>query len=71
MSELTHEFLHHLRDTIILLGGGTRIADLAQKAEAATQREVDELRQINIRLIDTTKYRLTVLNSVTITGGDQ
>lgn len=62
----TTTFLHHLRDTIIILGGGTKLADMAECAESATEADIDELRRVNIRLIDSTKERLVNINTMTI-----
>jgi hypothetical protein len=67
---MTSEFLHHLRDTIILLGGGTHLANLVEQAGSAKEGDVDELRRINIRLIDATKERLVNLNSLRIAVED-
>lgn len=67
---MTKEFLHHLRDTIILLGGGTRIASMVERAESANAADVDELRRLNCRLIDATKERLVNINSLTITSAE-
>lgn len=64
---MTTEFLHHLRDTIILLGGGTRLANMVERAESATPQDVDELRKTNLRLIDATKDKLVQLNSLAVT----
>lgn len=66
---MTNEFLHHLRDTIILLGGGTRLADMAKGAESSTARDVAELRQTNIRLIEATKDKLVNLNALSVKTG--
>ena len=66
---MTTEFLHHLRDTFILLGGGTRLANMVERAESATQQEVDDLRKTNMRLIDAAKDKLVNLNSIAVTTG--
>lgn len=63
---MTKQFLHHLRDTIIILGGGTYIANMAENAESATEHDIDELRRFNLKLIDTTKRRLENMNSLTV-----
>lgn len=62
----TTTFLHHLRDTIIILGGGTKIANMVENAGTASEADVDELRRVNIRLIDSTKERLVNINTMTI-----
>jgi hypothetical protein len=67
---MTSEFLHHLRDTIILLGGGTKIANMVEHAETASAADVDELRRLNLRLIDATKERLASINRLTIVADD-
>ena len=63
---MTNEFLHHLRDTIILLGGGTKIANMVERAESASAADVDELRRLNCRLIDLTKERLFSINKLSV-----
>lgn len=63
---MTQEFLHHLRNTVILLGGGTQLADMVERAEAATGADVDELRRLNLRLIDATKDRLAGIGAITV-----
>jgi hypothetical protein len=66
--KMTSEFLHHLRDTILLLGGGAALAEMVERAESASDSDVDELRRINCRLIDATKERLANLNKISIVG---
>ena len=66
---MTSEFLHHLRNTIILLGGGTHLANMVERAEAATGADVDELRQLNLRLLDATKDRLASIGTITLATG--
>ena len=63
---LTAEFLHHLRTTIIMLGGGTKLANMVERAESASATDVDELRQLNINLIDSAKDRLANINTITV-----
>jgi hypothetical protein len=68
MDAATHtaQFLHHLRDTIVLLGGGTQLANMVERADVVTESDVDEVRRINCRLIDATKERLVNLNKLSI-----
>jgi hypothetical protein len=66
--KMTSEFLHYLRDTILLLGGGAALAEMVERAESASDSDVDELRRINCRLIDATKERLANLNKISIVG---
>ena len=60
------EFFHHLRDTIILLSGETEIADLLEKPDDITKSYVDNLRQLNCKLIDATKHKLVNINKIQV-----
>jgi hypothetical protein len=59
---------HHLRDTILLLGGKAEIADLLIKSQdyGITEADVDELRRYNMSLIDNVKSRLDCISKTTI-----
>lgn len=61
-----NDFYHHLRDTIILLGGGTEIANLAAKPGEITGDDVEALRNHNCRLITQAKDRLVNLNYLAV-----
>lgn len=62
------EFRHHLRNTLLLLGGKQEIADLLVKSQdfEVTEGDVDQLRKYNIALIEQTKDRLVNLNTIKI-----
>jgi hypothetical protein len=57
---------HHLRSTILLLGGDPQIADLLSKSEdyAITEEDVMNVKRYNMDLIDGLKSRLTSLPSL-------
>ena len=63
------DFRHHLRDTILLLGGEQEIADLLIKSQDGFVKEADieKLRNYNISLFDRVKSRLRNLNRLEIT----
>jgi hypothetical protein len=67
-SESDFDFRHHLRDTILLLGGKQEIADLLVKSQDGQIKEadVDALRNYNIGLFTATKQRLNGLNKLRI-----
>jgi len=62
------DFRHHLRDTILLLGGKLEIANLLRKSKDATisEKDVDDLRNYNCLLFGLAKDRLRDLNSIKI-----
>jgi hypothetical protein len=61
-----NEFLYHLRDTIVLLGGRIDIADRLLVLELLDESDVDALRLYNIGLLDSTKERLVSINKVSV-----
>lgn len=70
------DFRHHLRDTILLLGGKKEIADLLMKSQDGllSESDIDELRNYNCTLINGVKARLSELNRLkvrVIREGDQ
>ena len=67
---MKESFYHHLRDIIILLGGGTRIANMAANPNGLSDADVDELRRLNCRLIDAAKERLVSINKIELEPGD-
>lgn len=74
MSKLTQvqrDFLHHLHDTVILLGGGTKVANMIDRTEALSESDVEELRDINYRLITSTKDRLVGVHSTSVVTTDE
>ena len=60
------QFLHHLHDTVILLGAPPWIADLLNNPEAITADHIDRLRRYTCELIDATKGRLVALNTISV-----
>ena len=62
------EFCHHLHDTIILLGGSRRIADLLTKSKDAsiTDDDIDILRTYNLLLSDQIKERLAGVHTLKV-----
>ncbi len=62
----SHNFFHHLRDTIILLGGEIEIANLLEKPDEITESDVDNLRRFNCKLIDATKDKLVNINKIKV-----
>jgi hypothetical protein len=63
---MNDQFMHHLRDTIILLGGRLQIANLLRNPEALREADVDRLKQYNIDLETRLKNRLADTNKMTI-----
>ena len=66
---LTADFIYHLRDTIVLLGGPANICDLLNAPEAIKADDVDALRRFNCGLIDATKQKLAGINKITVVVG--
>jgi hypothetical protein len=62
------DFLHHLHDTIILLGGRKEIARLLMKSQdyQITRSDIDELRKYNGALIDQIKDRLANIHKIKV-----
>jgi GTPase involved in cell partitioning and DNA repair len=60
------DFLHHLHDTLVLLGLDPQLAKLLNNPSDITQASVDELRNLNCRMIGATKDRLVALNKIDI-----
>ncbi|MGB8369467.1 MAG: hypothetical protein WCF71_09280 [Verrucomicrobiia bacterium] len=63
------DFRHHLRDTILLLGGELEIADLLVKSQDGfiNEADIEKLRNYNIGLFAKAKSRLRNLNRLKIT----
>lgn len=63
-----YEFVHRLYNTVLLLGGEKRIADLVTKLKdnAITLGDADELRNYNCDLISLAKNRLAYLSTMKI-----
>lgn len=60
------EFLHHLHDTLVLLGGDRRIAELLNHPDLITAQDVDDLRKYTAQLFEATKSKLVSINSSTV-----
>jgi hypothetical protein len=62
------DFLQHLHDTIILLGGKKEIARLLMKSQdyQITRSDIDELRKYNSALIDQIKDRLANIHKIKV-----
>lgn len=56
-----NDFLHYLRNTIILLGGRVDIADRLLVIDLLGESDVDALRQYNIDLLESLKDRFANL----------
>ncbi|HVC93458.1 MAG TPA: hypothetical protein VND64_07190 [Pirellulales bacterium] len=65
------EFFHHLHDTIVLLGGGTRIAKMVERYDRLTESDADELRDYNANLIALTKDKLANIHKLKIRASDE
>jgi hypothetical protein len=65
------DFRHHLRDTIILLGGRREIAEILVKSLDGQVKEADVefLRNYNIGLLTATRQRLNDLNKLKLAPG--
>lgn len=64
------DFLHHLHDTIILLGGGMDIAQMVDRCPGdITDADTDRLRLYNIKLGTLTKDKLVNVHKLTIDVG--
>jgi hypothetical protein len=70
MNEL-NQFLHHLHDTLILLGGDKRIAELLNHPELITTQDVTALCWYTDQLMNATKDKLVNINTrkVTVSRG--
>lgn len=60
------EFLHHLHDALILLGGRRDIAEMLLRPELIDESAVDALRQYGIDLQDSLKDRLVNVNKIEV-----
>ncbi len=71
MTKQKEKFLHHLRDTIILLGVEVELANLIVAPNDIAESDIDRLRQFNIMLIEATKNKLANINKMKIVLGDR
>jgi len=60
------KYLHHLHDTIILLGGKGEISEKIIHLEEVTERDIDNLCQYNIDLIDSVKFKLDKIHTIKV-----
>ncbi len=60
------EFLHHLHDTLILLGADAEFAELIEFPDSISSDKVDDLRRYNCKLINDTKRRLVNINKLVV-----
>jgi len=65
--KLMTEVLHCLHDTIVLLGGDRRIAELLNHPELITSQDVADLRRYTSQLLEATKAKLVCVNAKSIT----
>jgi hypothetical protein len=65
--ESVNEFLRHMHDIVVLLGGDRRFAELLNHPELITARDVDDLRRYSVQLLDATKDKLLGVNTRTVT----
>lgn len=65
---LIRELIHHLSDTISLLGGGEHLVTKLRQVEEKpiTTEIIEDIREYNIGRIDEVKTRLHLLNSTTV-----
>lgn len=68
MNPLT-EFLRHLHDTVVLLGGDRRVAELLNHPELITAQDVADLRRYTSQLLEATKAKLVGINTRSIAVG--
>lgn len=68
MNEHELDFLHHLKDTLILLGCCRDVWERVQRAKDAgfTADDVAALRRFNITLLEDSKLRMASLNKISI-----
>jgi len=60
------EFMHHLYDTLILLGGRADIADMLRHPDQIDESALDTLRQYNTDLTIGIKDRLANVNTTEV-----
>jgi hypothetical protein len=60
------EFMHHLYDTLILLGGRPDIAEMLRHPDQIDESALNALRQYNIDLTTAVKDRLANVNTTEV-----
>ena len=63
------DFLHYLRDALILLGGRIDIADKLEHLSDISEADVDDMRQYVINLTEDIKRRIEAQHKMTIRVG--
>ena len=68
---LKREFIHHISDTLALLGGGEDLVDKVRQVEEKplTAEIIEEIRKYNFDRITEVKTRLVLLNTTTVMVG--
>jgi hypothetical protein len=66
---LKREFIHHISDTLALLGGGEDLVDKVRQVEEKplTAEIIDEIRNFNNKWVDEVKTRLVLCNKTLVT----
>lgn len=64
------DFFHHLHNTLVLLGAGSRYATLVENPEAITASDVDDLRRYNLKLVDAVKDKLANIHKLGVVPTD-
>ncbi len=66
---LKREFIHHISDTLALLGGGEELVDKVRQVEEKpiTAEIIDEIRKFNNVRVDDVKTRLVLCNKTLVT----
>jgi hypothetical protein len=67
---MSTEFFHHLRDTLILLGGERYFADLLDNPAEISEADVEGLRNYNHGLVESVKNRLANINRMGVIVGE-
>lgn len=63
-------FLHHLHNTLVLLGADIRFAQALNDPGAISEADIAELRNYNVQLINATKGKLVQLHKTALVRGD-
>ena len=66
---LKREFIHHISDTLALLGGGKDIVEKVRQVEEKplTSQIIEEIRNFNNDRVEETKTRLALCNTTSVT----
>ncbi len=66
MNNLNKQYLHHLKDTLILLGCKIKFVSLLEQPKDINKSDIDDLRKFNCKLLDETKEKLSNINTIKI-----